>query len=831
MSLLQTLGLPPPPTARGPVGPVPTVRPAVPSTPMAAPPAKAAPGPAQDKAADPRAEAVKLRGAVESRRQHALELLVRLQKVLPLLTSKLANTAGDEQKKLKDQHALLVRSIDDAKRALSRAEADLQVIDNPGSKGEELAAVIDRQRKAPKAGDISAPGLEAPQGKAGESKGLTTGKEGNVLKDKRDGKKSGEVKGVKVGVVGGLHANVTCEVGIATGEPKLYPVTLTVKFGGSAEISAKKGSSGVEVKGSITEEMKLTRQLGETELADYTRKLEVASKGGPVADTRQEFAIITLGAMQRNWYAAYELYKSGKTKAAHSLNRSGDAIEVSHEGSRTVGGSGGRGPVKVSGEATVTKRNATEVKVNDKGRKEAEGKQEHGEEKKGSVDVQAGVVGVSVGGKRVHKTRVGYLFEIDDKDDPDGRILKELMACESDEQYLAFMMKYAGKVKRIGTTVGQTDERGSQVGLEVAGKKAEIGTSKGVTTDEKLDAKNRTVSKKTTAHNKAGGEVLGKSDSKKEEAVAETGADGKSTFQGKRTSQQNYGKSGTREAIFKLSDAACARLGQAAFRTRKSGWWNEQCWVVSAKEDWKKAGIAIVRAGGKSRAVSHELAEFVGGDIERLQIVDKLAGNLADHIEFPASLLRLRESFEAITDKQLPARVNELAKQKGNAAAADYCKGLLTVADTLQPQIAACDDFENGNLKMKMLDELRFGRTRLHQAVLGFSGMKKPEDDADVLAQEGIKLYQLCVRFAAEESKLHEQLDAQSNGREEERKKGRDLVRRLEDLQKRWGSSYMAMTSNFQRRKAAVPVPPLGIQLSPRPELMTKYTQKFPALS
>jgi hypothetical protein len=48
------------------------------------------------------------------------------------------------------------------------------------------------------------------------------------------------LKGVKVGVVGGLHANVTCEVGVATGEPKLYPVTLTVKFGGSAEISAKK---------------------------------------------------------------------------------------------------------------------------------------------------------------------------------------------------------------------------------------------------------------------------------------------------------------------------------------------------------------------------------------------------------------------------------------------------------------------------------------------------------------------------------------------------------------------------------------------------------------
>jgi hypothetical protein len=104
---------------------------------------------------DPRAEAVKLRGAIESRRAQAFELLMRLQKVLPLLTMKVANTGGDEQSKLKGQLALLVRSIDDAKSTLSRAEADLRVVDNPASKGESwprssIASARPRRRATPR---------------------------------------------------------------------------------------------------------------------------------------------------------------------------------------------------------------------------------------------------------------------------------------------------------------------------------------------------------------------------------------------------------------------------------------------------------------------------------------------------------------------------------------------------------------------------------------------------------------------------------------------------------------------------------------------------------
>ena len=59
------------------------------------------------------------------------------------------------------------------------------------------------------------------------------------------------------------------------------------------------------------------------------------------------------------------------------------------------------------------------------------------------------------------------------------------------------MMKYVGKVTRIGTTVGQTDKSGYNVGVTIGGKTLKIGNDQGVETDEKLDAKGKVVSKKS----------------------------------------------------------------------------------------------------------------------------------------------------------------------------------------------------------------------------------------------------------------------------------------------------------------------------------------------
>ena len=177
MSLLQALNLPVPklfPLRGGGTPPPLTDPPSRASRPpiasaAAKPPIQAGVLPPGGGTPDPRAEALKQRGAIETRRAQTFQLLMRLQKVLPLVTLTLANNPGDDLKTLQDQHARLVKGIDDAKSTLSQAEADLRVIGNPAAKGDELAAVTARHRRAPNAGDITAPGLEAPQGKVNGS--------------------------------------------------------------------------------------------------------------------------------------------------------------------------------------------------------------------------------------------------------------------------------------------------------------------------------------------------------------------------------------------------------------------------------------------------------------------------------------------------------------------------------------------------------------------------------------------------------------------------------------------------------------------------------------
>src|SRR4029453_10151249 len=128
-----------------------------------------------------------------------------------------------------------------------------------------------------------------------------------------------------------------------------------VSFGASVGVSGKSGdkkdakvSGSIEVKGSQTNEMVVTHQLNEAELADYTRLLESASKGTQVADARKEFAIIAAGANPKmGWEIARRIYEGKSTKdVADGLKRKGDSAELSKERTGSIDAKGGYGPVK-----------------------------------------------------------------------------------------------------------------------------------------------------------------------------------------------------------------------------------------------------------------------------------------------------------------------------------------------------------------------------------------------------------------------------------------------------------------------------------------------------
>ena len=105
-------------------------------------------------AGEPRAEAQKLRGAIEARRRQSADLLLRMQKVEPVLKAKVAAASGAERKTLAEKQALLAKEISEPRGRSPRAEADLEAIDSPGSKREELLAILARQKADGKVAEI-----------------------------------------------------------------------------------------------------------------------------------------------------------------------------------------------------------------------------------------------------------------------------------------------------------------------------------------------------------------------------------------------------------------------------------------------------------------------------------------------------------------------------------------------------------------------------------------------------------------------------------------------------------------------------------------------------
>ena len=1020
MSLLQVLKLPVPP-AFLPTGgavappPLPSVQPKEPERGGA----KAGDKPVGG-GDDARAEALKVRAAIEARRKETADLLLRMQKAEPVLKARLDAASGDEKKKLAEQQALLSRKMADAERSLKRAQADLDAIDNPGSKREELLAILARQKAAGKVAEkteITSPGLDpSKQGKLnkdatktttsyadgkaktekvheqqkvglggysktqsrdqevtdgkttarssdekktqvsltgkvtkeekksseieladgskagversksqelsskgasktetvkqtnfdgssntvtkkqgieredgkvtanksesvtktnksgtsvttdkGASGGFVSGKDGSGVQGKVSGGKSVTNKqGLQAGVVGGLHANVMCKVGEPKGEPKMYPVTVTVSFGASLAVSGGAGkkegskvSGSVELKGGEERTMSVTHHFTEAELGDYTKAMQAASKG-VVAGKHDEFKIIAMG-VKKNWDEARKLWKPGSQDLSKAttdgLKRTGDSIQV---GKTSTRGGGVKGQVAgVGGGYGVTDTNteSTTVTRNEQGGLDVDAKQEQGREKTGSVSMQAGVAGLEVGKTHVHKTRFGYSISIDPKMDPDGKILEALSYCKTEQHYDLFLLTHKGKVKVLGKSKGRTDGQSTQVGASVGKVKLEMSTNKSVDEDVTVDDAGKVTNQMTVGRAGAGGKLGGRADSSQDEAVAQTDGQGNSNLTLTTTTKQNYGsRAKEREKQKKssggkvsdedketkdvsglgLSTADLKRLGDSAMRSLP--FWDDQYRRTDEKQDWKKAGRVIVAGGGSASAVAHALAKFVGGDeVERMKTVMHLVRggyrqNMGKAFEFPDSIRDIRDDYDLVSDDKLDKKMNAYANKNGDPAAVKECKRLLAIVDRIQPRVEGCKDFSNTATKTEMMSELLKCRTMLNRGVEGFAGKLKPEDDPKVLATEGDRLMKLCNAYGVEQANLVSKLEDQDAITVSERSEGKKLIKQLDNMQQRWWNDWHRLKDNYAKRKIALPEFPYARnipQIKPFEALIGIYEKKF----
>lgn len=719
----------------------------------------------------------------------------------------------------------------------------------------------------------SAKGTEhAREGSA--SAGFAAGKDGiGAHGGIEGGRKVTSKGGRQAGVVGGLHANVMCKVSEGKGDPPTYEVALTVSFGGSVGASGGAGkqegskrSADVQVQASMEKSMTVTHVFGADELAGYVQSLEAASKGSKVAATYNEFAVIAAGVQANDWGVARDVWKGLSADAAKALRRAGDSVEFAET---TTKGVGANVQVQgVGGGASVTRTDASSRKVtrNQKGGLDAEGKGSHTEERKLSGSLDVGVAGVAVGSTRVHQTRFGFAIEIDPADDPKGTVLAALGACRAKADYLAFLKKHP-KARMVSQTDGRSDAEATDVGLSLGGKKVlTFGTSQGVDEDTKTDASGKVLARRVAGKAGAGGKLGPMADSMSEEAVSEVDEDGEASLTMTRTEDSNHGDrsrdkrikklaqklqgkgpaagplaalagnddeddSATRDVSgIKLSNADLKKLGGVACRSM--GAWMGVPRRHQEIADWKKAGQAIAVAKGKPSVVAEELARFVGGDrVERMKTLENFIRGgykqtTGKAFEFPDSLRDLQADFDLVTDDKLADRMNAYANKNGDPAAAKECQRLLDIAEKVHARLKVCDDFRNQATKMEMLKDLMDNRDMLSRGVKGYGGNLKADSDPKVLKEQADRLYEICLKYWAEENRLAQRMDDQDADTVSERADGQKLLRQMENLHDRWEGDHARLLQAYGRIGATVPPYP---PTQPNATYITTYTKKFRA--
>ena len=677
-------------------------------------------------------------------------------------------------------------------------------------------------------------GIDAKDGAMGAHGGL-------------DGGKSVTSKnGAQAGATLSVHANVKCQIGEPKGEPKLYPVTLTVSFGGAIGVSGGLGknegakkSGSVELKGSDEKSMTVTHMLTEEQLGNYTQALEAASKGSKVAATEAEFSIIATGVKQ-GWGAARELWATGNKNLAKGLDHAGDSKEITDKKSGGVAVKGNVGGIGIGGGATVTDEHSTKVTRNDQGTLDVDTDSAHTLKTDKSGSLTTGVVGLNVGTSHTHKTNFGYSITIDPKDDPDGKILEALSKCETEMQYATFMGLYKGKFTLTGKTVGTSDADSLDTGLSVGGVNVlSMGEGHGVDEQTKTDAKGNVVSKTVAAHANIGGKLGSMADSKNDDAVAEIDDHGNAKMKLTTTENDNHNSRSRAKRDKKAQEKLAGKGKQSGVIADLAGGEEDDsathdvsgltfsnkdlkkigsvavhsldAWVglhrrADEKEDLKTAGMEIRKAKGAPGVVAEQLTRFIGGDsVERLETVRRIArggynATTGSAFEFPDSIRGLQEDYETVIDDGLVKKINAIGA-KSQVKAKEECQRLLKMCDTLMSEIGACKDFKNTATRAEMIQKLELVRQNLAVSVKGFAG-EKPVADLKQLAEDGKRIAKQCNAFYSDQMKLFREL-YDLKGDEpmiptSDRGDARRLIKKLEDLIYRWRGQWYLLKDNYK---------------------------------
>lgn len=663
-------------------------------------------------------------------------------------------------------------------------------------------------------------GVERGEGKVGAVAGKSTtttdvsgdavtkggkGKAGMIAKDGAMGgfaEGEGSVKsqrkgGFSTGLVGNLGANITCKIGDPQGKPPKvqYPLTLEVSFDVSLGASVgqdKKGAAAkasVDVKASKSASMKRTYLLSEAEAADYVASLQAAAKGGKVAATHKEFAVISLGARQ-GWGEAKKLFLgTGDSSASLKVGESKE-----RKGGKSLS-------AKVSGDAKVITAEAS-IEESDE-HSETTSRDEDGnivaelsasqtEKMSGKVGIKSGVVGGSAGKAHAFTTSSGYSIKIDPKKDPGGVRQKALDACSDQKAYDDFAAMYPETVE--SATKGKDESDSNSVGVAIGAVDAEIGLHSGIKQKTKTGKGGKLESREVTGSSGGGGSVgVGKTrigDSVDDEAHAVLDGEGNASldlsktvkatslkklakaklpFFGDKKEEDGKGKRGLLataagdkdEEDTEVVDKTGLSLTNkdldaiAKIATSKPRRW-EQAAVMdynASHDDWEKARKVIVAAGGDRQVVADQLASFIGGSkSKRLDMVERFLRpdgdvSIGARTAFPESLKALKPDYDKLVLGAAEELIEAVAKKDGPAKAGEFGKQTFDALEKLNQAITGAKEALAPAVRAEMLSALSARKTKVLAVMRKNAGNQSAQEDKAAMEAEYRRMTKGCLEY------------------------------------------------------------------------------------
>jgi hypothetical protein len=613
-------------------------------------------------------------------------------------------------------------------------------------------------------------------------------------------------KGMATGVVGGLDAAISCNVKPIMGEvPPKYQVSIRVNLGASIKASGgydKEGGSGkagATVSGGATVWMQNSWPLEEAEAKAFVDALRNGGIGG---GSQRELAIIRIGLSKKGWPEAQRVFLGMPVGNADDVAtmKPGEKKTIGRKTTVGAGGNAEGGGAGVNANVERTNEREMTVTKGDDGSASYDTSQGQGDKRGVGVKVSSGVVGGGFGIGKTVTTKTGYKFCVK----PDMKNARELqdqvaaLANASQAEVDAFARAHPETV--VERRDIKDDSKSTNANVNVAGVDLGFSDGHGVEKTEIRDAKGNVIGTENRGHNEGGLKVkVGKyqvGTDITEEAKPRDDAAGDKVMDvsrqktdtdlvkfldgmpivGTKPKNKDKGalatatgaedeedKTTTSVAGITLSENDLKALVGLA---RKRAKWNNACisWGRDI-DDWEAAAAKIAKAGNDPQKIKDALAEFVGGDSMRKEVVLRAVRPNAQSMsasqwEFPESLKSIQKSYmdNAVAESQ--KRVVEAGK-KDPAKGEQMAKDLLAELEHLDRAVRSANDFREASTQAEMKSTIAARITKVQIERRKLQGVDQATAEKEQELPEFQRLFDNCVRYHQTEGELYAKIEAQ----------------------------------------------------------------------